>query len=132
MRGRCYNFLKGDVFPLDIEPSPVLLLVALLDNAFWGGIMKQKVILYAVVVIVICTVCYFGMRKLIAWVVNGDRKDRQRKIKKKRSVKKQYQHIWENRLERKGNEDLFEITVVYILILVGCLGVIIYAAVNLS
>ena len=24
MRGRCYNFFKGDVFPLDIEPSPVL------------------------------------------------------------------------------------------------------------
>ena len=21
VRGRCYNFLKGDVFPLDIEPS---------------------------------------------------------------------------------------------------------------
>ena len=99
---------------------------------FFGGIMKQKVILYAVVVIVICTVCYFGIRKLITLVVKRDKRDRQRKIKKKRSVKKQYQHIWESRLEHKGKEDLFEITVVYILILVGCLGVIIYAIVNLS
>ena len=36
VRGGCYNFLKGDVFPLDTEPSPVLN-VGRTTDGYWGG-----------------------------------------------------------------------------------------------
>ena len=71
------------------------------------------------------TIFVIGVKKFIKWVADGDKKnkDRQRKKKKTRKL------MWEDRIELQKREDLFGLTLSNIAIFVVCVIIIIYTIV---
>jgi hypothetical protein len=93
--------------------------------------MKAKVILNAVLLLILYTALNFGVRKFIKWVVDSEKpnykKSKRSRRKNQKPTKKHSYAQQSDRLERKKKESFIDLTFDYIIMLILCLGIIVYA-----
>ena len=93
--------------------------------------MKAKVILTAVFLLILYTALNFGVRKFIKWVVDSKKpnckKSKRSRRKNQKPTKKHSYAQPSDRLERKKKESFIDLTFDYIIMLILCLGIIVYA-----
>ena len=93
--------------------------------------MKANVILNAVLLLILYTALNFGVRKLLKWDLendkrNGKKKNQPRKKNRKRKKQHSYVPLTEGQKMSK-KQTLGGLSVDYICMLILCLGIIVYA-----